>query len=345
MTGETETTDGRAIETISIHFDLPGHRIPLSTFVRTAEQTEAVIQSLNRELFEGKLKFELFILPPEDGSFISKLGIVIFGGLTILWGFTESDIGKAFIKGLTLHEPAHWAELVGEELRETLIDGTEASPLETDEPDEDAKYQISARIVAEAAKSFLQTDLSELEQVGITRTRFRDAFDARNKFYEACMQTPDLSAIGFEDTPRFPIDRSNFSRLQVFLPPKEEYEDDFWLTGIAILKVTSPNWDREDRQRQWKGKDLKGRERFFRIDDEHFWTLVHAEQLSIHIIDTIQVQWAFRGIADNPKAIRVLRVLKFNDKALAEPLDDNALRAILGRYAPSSDAQGDLFKR
>jgi hypothetical protein len=107
--------------------------------------------------------------------------------------------------------------------------------------------------------------------------------------------------------------------------------------------VTSPNWDRDDRQRVWKGRDSKGRERYFRIDDEHFWTLVKAEQLSIHIIDTIKVQWAFRGTMRSPKRIRVLKVLEFNDEVLSEPLDDNALSTILGLHSASPDGQGDLF--
>lgn len=112
-----------------------------------------------------------------------------------------------------------------------------------------------------------------------------------------------------------------------------------------ILKVTSPNWDREDRQRQWKGKDGHGRERYFRIDDEHFWSLVKADQLSTHIIDTIKVQWTFQGKAESPKNCRVLKVLEFNGAILSHPLDDNALRAIVGLYERVSVDQGDLFER
>jgi len=183
MAGETERIDRRAIETISIHFDLPGHQIPLSTFIRTAEQTEAVIRSLNRELFDGNLRYELLVLPPEEGSFKSKLGFVLLGGWAVLWSFTESDVGKAFIKGLTTHEPAHWAEQVGTGLRDALIDGAEAAAPEGDEPDEEAKCQFGARIVTEATKSFLQADVSELEQVGVTKTRFRDAFEVPERSF------------------------------------------------------------------------------------------------------------------------------------------------------------------
>ena len=342
MTGETERLERGAIETIPIHFDLPGHQIPLSTFIRTAQQTEAVIRTLNHKLFDGKLQYEIFLLPPEEGTFKSILGLVLLGW-GVVWSFTESDIGKAFILGLTTHEPAHWAEVVGTGVRKQLIDAAESTETEAEGDDHAAKRQYSAVIVAEATKSFLQKEVSDLEKVGITPTRFRDAFEARNEFYQACSETLELRGIGFEDVPRFPIDRSGFKRLQVALPPKEEDAEEPWLTSVATLKVTSPNWDRDDRQRFWKGKDGNGRERLFRIDDEHFWSLVKAERLRIHIIDRIKVQWAFHGKAENPKNIRVLKVLEFNDQVLSEPLDENGLIAILGRYTKALDGQWDLF--
>lgn len=68
-----------------------------------------------------------------------------------------------------------------------------------------------------------------------------------------------------------------------------------------------------------------------------------AEYLNIHIMDTIKVQWAFQGKANSPKNIRVLRVLKYNGDALSEPLDDNALTAVLGTFSEIDTEQGDLF--
>ena len=55
------------------------------------------------------------------------------------------------------------------------------------------------------------------------------------------------------------------------------------------------------------------------------------------------MQWAFQGKAGSPKNIRVLRILKFNDDVLSEPLDDNALTAVLGTFSEIDTDQGDLF--
>ncbi len=201
----------------------------------------------------------------------------------------------------------------------------------------------AAEILVELAADFLQADTNSLQSSGITVDRYKDAYDARNQFYEACIHTPGLQGVGFSEAPIFPVQRADFVRLQVPMPPKED-EPEPWIAGLTILKVTSPNWNRDDKWRQWKGRDPKGRDRFFRIDDEHFWLLVRQERLNPHIIDTIKVQWAFQGTHENPRNAKVLRVLMYNDESLAEPLDDRALDAILGAFTPVVDDQPDLFE-
>jgi hypothetical protein len=331
--------EGAQIEILPIHFDVPGHQIPLATFVRTAEQTEAVLRALNRELFDGQLQFELFVLPPEEGTFLTRLGVVLLGGWAIVWGFTESDVGKAFIKGLTDHEPAHWAEVAGKAAKtgiEHLASSWEDRPT--------LDYEYETLIVKEATRAFLQQPNSVLERVGVTPSRYRDAYEAKNKFYEACSATPGLQAVGFSEAPVFPIQRDDFLGLQMTLPPRSEDLERPWYVATTLLQVTSPNWDRDDRARQWKGRDPQGRDRYFRIEDEDFWRQVAGDGISTHIIDTMKVQWAYQGKPEQPRNCRVLRVLEFNGVRLSKPVSDTELRAALGHLADvDEDNQPDLF--
>lgn len=175
MTGAGEEPPKCAIEIIPIHFDVPAHQIPLSTFIRTAEQTEAVIRSFNRQLFDGKLRYELFVLPPEEGTFLSRLGLVVLAGWGTVWSFTESDIGKAFIKGLTTHEPAYWAEMAGTSLRQQIVNPAQGAEMGRSTDEQAIKCKYEAVIVAAATKSFLQKDVAELEAVGVAPRKFRDA--------------------------------------------------------------------------------------------------------------------------------------------------------------------------
>jgi hypothetical protein len=262
-----------------------------------------------------------------------------------VWTALSSDIGAGFIKGLTGHEPAYWSELAGVEVGDFFTREAEASAHDAEGLENAITNQTGATIIVESTKSFLQKDVFELTGLGLHPRHIRDAYEARNEFYEACLADTQVRGIGFTDAEEFPIKRSDFARLHVALSPKEQEPDERpWHVAVDAIKVTSPNWARDDKQRQWKGRDSSGRERHFKIEDEEFWQLVAAQQLDPHIFDTMKVQWAFRSEGGKLKDTRVLRVLEYNDNILAKPLDDNALNAILGQHrGGTGGAHRDLF--
>ena len=332
---------------IPIHFDVPGHFLPLETFVATANHTRTIVDTFNREFFDGKLVFELLVLPPQEGTFLTRLGIAIAAGIGVVWAFTNSDVGKAFIKGLSGHEPSYFAERAGDYIRKQIIleeqaGGNGAKESSRKRVDIEIEREVETRIITEATKGFLQKDELELSRIGVSKQRFLDAFDARNQFYQACVAKEEIRAIGFDESENFPIKRQDFARLQVALIPREDVPTAVeWDVEIVTLRVTSPNWDKSDEKRPWKAKDMSGNEKFFRIDDEHFWHLVHSKRLDPQIVDTIQAQWAFIGT--QRRSARVLKVLKYNEQPLGDPLDDGALATILGQWKKPDEK--DLFSQ
>lgn len=358
---------GDAMQIIPIHFNVPGHRLALTTFIETARQTEAAIDGLNQRLFDGDLQYQIFVEPPRPGSLLVAFGIAVVAVGCVAWKFLESDIEKAFITRLTGHDLVYWAEKAGRYLRDRIATGLaqkddalaaseqEASllpPLDGLRSREDAETQELVRgttelIVVETTKAFLSKPPDELTRIGVQTRKFRIAYEARNNFYFACNEDKSVQGIGFDESEVFPIKRSDFSGFQVRLPPDEDERSDHqpWHVETAILKVTSPNSEREDKQRLWKGKDDQSRDRYFKIEDEQFWTIVEQDQLNLHVIDTIKVQWAYLKEGVRVKDARVLRVLQFNDQHLADPLDDNALAALLGAYGvePRTEPPNDLF--
>ncbi|MBL8564324.1 MAG: hypothetical protein JNM89_01250 [Hyphomicrobiaceae bacterium] len=339
----------KSVGIIPLHFDVPTHILPLNTFIETAARTKDIVEAFNRSLFDGRLVYEIYVLTPEDGSFKSKLAVYVISGATAVAVFAESDMGKAFVEGLTNHPPDHYFREAGKYIRKTVID-LASQPVEQPhptvaDPDHDAaKRDGSTAILVETTKSFLQKDRSELRKIGVDERKFRDAYEARNEFYIACSQNRQIQALGFEEEPVFPIKRADFARLQVALGPKEDVPQiDNWIVEIVTLSVTSPNWDREDRNRTWKGKDANKKERNFSIEDEYFWTLVRDRQINPSIIDTMKMQWAF--VTDKRRTPRVLKVLEYNAQVLGEPLDENALKTLLGLYTAAANANPGLFDR
>jgi hypothetical protein len=333
---------------------VPGHQIPLATFIRTSQQTEAALRGLTKGLFGDDLQFELHVLPPEDGTFLTRLAVVIAAIGAPFWVVLESDVGKGFIKGLTGHEPAYWSEELGKRAHETarnILSEANDGPLETrvtgDHQEAALEIDLSYEtlIVCEMAKSFLQKDNTELARAGIGPRNFRDAFEAKNEFYQACAETPQLKAIGFSEEAEFPIKRPEFLHFQIQLPPKDEVEVEHpWYVGRALLKVTSPNWDRNDRMRLWKAHDQRGRDRYFSIEDEEFWLRAGADMINTHIIDLMEVQWIYQGTLDQPKNCRAIRIIKFNEEPMSQPLSDAELEVQFGKLTKHNNGQGDLFQ-
>ncbi|MCF6318998.1 MAG: hypothetical protein L3J83_06930 [Proteobacteria bacterium] len=100
-------------ETFYIHFNLPDHQIPLSTFIETANETQAVIRAFNNILFDGKPTFEIYVIPPEEGTFLGKYKVIFIAAALLLggsWKFIDHDIGKLIIKELTGNEPIYYAQ-------------------------------------------------------------------------------------------------------------------------------------------------------------------------------------------------------------------------------------------
>src|SRR5690606_35943172 len=90
-------------------------------FVDTARATQEIIDDFNTSLFDGKLKYEIRVKTPEEGSLLEVLAVIVTAGGSVL-AFLATDIGKAFFKGLTKEEPAAWAERIGASIRKATME-------------------------------------------------------------------------------------------------------------------------------------------------------------------------------------------------------------------------------
>lgn len=76
------------------------------------------------------------------------------------------------------------------------------------------------------------------------------------------------------------------------MPPGSEQDD--WEFSTVKFKVSSPNWERLDRKRLWKGKDDHGSTVFFSIIDPRFRKFFANGRLTREHEDRIVAQAAFR---------------------------------------------------
>lgn len=357
MARELLTPDDGAIEVLPIHFDVPEHYIPLSTFIETARETEAIIEALNQRWFSGELKYRVVVVPPKEGSFLAYLGLAVVAVGGAAWTFLRSEPGDAFLKELTGHNFTDLMGEAGRKVREHVLKKPPIVKEETTAAEEQkapeavalqaeaAEQKVAAAIVViESTRTFLVTDANKLRRAGLGPETFPEGFEARNEFYRACAEEKEIRAVGFDESQEFPIKRSDFARLQVSVEPREAIEvEDPPTVEITTLTVSSPNWARDDPKRQWRGKEASGVWRNFKVSDEGFWSLFTKEQLNLHGQDTMKVQWSYRGSGKQRRSFEVHKVLEYNGEALADPLDENALNTIIGPHTRGDVGQDDLF--
>ncbi|MDG1129792.1 MAG: hypothetical protein P8N68_11875 [Paracoccaceae bacterium] len=339
--------DGRS-DRLYIHFDVSDHFLKLDTFIKTAESARKVIGALDENFFNGSLEYELIVLPTAGGTFLSKLAVLV-GVPGAVFAFLNSDVGGAYVEGLTGRSPSEWAKSFGEDHRaridsalkeserpedETSFDVSEGPP-EASPASSDEACKEAAQIVVAMARGILQKKPDELQKVGMGVGALPDAVDARADFYAACFEDRDVKRVGFTPEDDFPIPRNSFpERAQKPARKPKDEEPPEWSVSIESIYVTSPNWDKENQHtRQWKGKDQIRRDCYFVIEDAEFWHKVKQKALHVEVLDNLKVQWAFQITEGRPKNRRVLRVLEYNGDKLADSLTPAAVRAILGQYS------------
>lgn len=141
--------------------------------------------------------------------------------------------------------------------------------------------------------------------------------------------------IGFTPDEEFPVPRTSFpERAQKPVRKKKDEEEPEWLVAEDWVRVDSPTWDQDkQRSRKWLGVDQQSRSRYFVIDDAEFWGRIRKKELQFEGSDRLVVQWAYQIIGGKAKNRRVLRVLEFNGRKLAEPLSSDAIAAMLGSFS------------
>lgn len=322
---------------LPIHFDVPRHVIPLQAFIETAENAGRIAEVINQELFGGSFTLEIVIVPPEEGSFLSKLGIVATAVSIFVAGAIVSGPLGDFGSGIFEEIVSKDASDVGKELVQSVRSAFEE--LTSSSEDREAKCVAASVVTVAAVKWILQEDNEELEALPVAAA-LKNALAAKRRFYDACTEVPDLKAIGFSRHPTFPIKRRDFKRISLI---PEGADDDDWRVAIENITGTSPNWNRKDTARNWKGADQDGHARFFVIRDERFWEMVFRGDLNPRIADSMRVQWAYKQGPKRRKNHIVLRVLEFNGVKVSNEMTDWELRPFLDSFQRVRNDEPSFF--
>lgn len=347
---------------IPIVFNVPEHFVKVETFVASAEATQRVVQAFSHEIFGNGLVVDVVVVAPEPGSLrqILKVSIKIakYTGLTVggAWAIIfsaiqalETDIGKAAVEGFTGHSPSEIAKEAAQKISERKTENliSEEAPFVNQSATKEV-CELLGEVLSQMSSRALALPREQLDKVEIPPELKFELTDAQADVFEACLSDELVKSIEFEDSGIPEIPRSEFV-LRAVRPPsleKDEEVDGEWAVSVETIVVTSPNFVVEEQQnRKWKGRAHDGTPLLFTIEDQQFWSKSHRRELKFTEDTVLTVQMATRLRKGRAKELRVVRVLKIDDTQIGQPLDENALSAVLGSLArqTSDERQGSLF--
>lgn len=317
---------GRPVLSLPIYYDVQESRVRLDTFIGVAKQYENLIHILAEEIFGQQIVIQVYVLPPEEGSLRQVLGVVVVAGMGGILGTGGWEIGRGFINGLTGQSPEEWSQQLGEELREMLSSEVDESAptIQQEGPDFELQQVVElTSAVVEVGQHFASNTTRDLVSAGVNPEQYADAFNAKTKLFQHVEVDIQINGIGFGHEREAPIRREDFGKYQIHT--KREDEPDEWILETVTYRVSSPNWDRYDSRRKWKGRDREGGVVYFVIIDDAFWELANSGGLDSNVIDELVAQVAIK-VTDGRKGDRyVLKVIRFNDKPISKELSPTEL--------------------
>ena len=341
------------MHSIVIHYDVEEHFVRLDTFFSGALAAQKSLTAVNRLFFGNQLVPEIVVLPPVSGSLLQKIGVrfrqtvLVVGAVYGTFWATVQLIDSPFIQEVSI-------ELFGETPTQLIVSKIRELRLRAENGEVDAEQleqeskELLEDFVARAAQRNLELPRGALREAPIPEQLRFELEDAQTDLFLGALDDPDVRAIGFSGEPDFPIPRNGFAEraIRPRLPREARETIEDWTVSQRRVLVTSPNFDREDQSyRKWKGRDASGTNLLFEIVDEEFWLKLHEKEIEFSEDTILEIQMVSHKVDGRIVDHRALRVLRINDFRIAEPLTDEALRAILGKYKLSDSIIGitDLF--
>ena len=285
------------MEQFYIHFEKDDHHLTADEFVQTINSLKTVYYNLSYDIIETKTPSKLLILPPEEGSFLAEFGILLTPAAII--GFLETDMGKAFIKGLTGNEPAYYLEKTGQLIRDLII----------------ALYTKSKEEILKL--------IEDLQEINPKIIKLDASIKAQSDFYNMCLSNKDIKGIGFNKLEEFPVQRQDFwKRLSddIIRP----LPSDIIVQELIIVKPVTV----ESRAKWYLKDNSTGKGDNYSILDDNFKKKIldgdnplKETELDDKIIATVEYVKELKNGVEKNTAINVVEVHFFNNEELA-PIPD-----------------------
>ncbi|ALI55586.1 hypothetical protein [Celeribacter marinus] len=325
-----------------IHFEVPDHLIEFSTLQKCSRGVLDVFSGIGVGFPDAAVEFDVVLAPLEEGGVTAWIGKKAHVGTYFLLGALAGPFADGFIEEATGREVRDWGALAYNEAGKLLVDFSQ----------ELVDGVREKMIEAELCRTLLEVNHDRFEELISERPEMaREILNGRRKFYEACKSNKRLPSIQLGVLPETRrIIRREFPDRMVrdhidSTKTQKTIERGEWKSAILSLEITSPNWERLDQQRGWKGKLKDGKYVYFEISDTRFWQMFEEKSLDADTPDHMTAQFLYRDVNGRFKAAEAIAVFSFNGKNVSKPTSQSKVdQRIAERNAVQAQRQDGLFR-
>ena len=315
--------DGKKIlqEELCVHFDTNEHRIPIDVFLTTGSSIHKISKDFNKKFFDNHLSPEIYVIPSGNGGFIEFFNFVI-ANHPLEVGIS-SWFCNLLIKRYSDKKLMEWID-IGANLTLDELE-KEIKRLKKCKDNFTLNTRVALKLYISSLQKFILSSSDKLKEWNITPQEFRNSFEAKNSFYESCLQpNTGIKGIGFSRRHIFSIKRNDFSSQIIKLPMTE---DDIY---YKLQKVIITNPTIVDDNTPWTGRIASTNKKItFYMEDENFKDKLIKGLSPLkesNLDDEMLVYLEYRIIhGKNLRSKQVISakiVYKFNDKILT-PIPEN----------------------
>lgn len=302
-------------EELCVHFDTNEHRIPIDVFLTTGSSICKISKDFNKKFFDNHLSPEIYVVPPKNGGFIEFFNFVIINHPFEIG--VSSWLCNLLLKRYTDKKLMDWIELGGNLTLDELENEVKRIKNCTDNFLMNTK--VALKLYVNSLQRFIISDSDKLRTWEITPQEFRNSFEAKNNFYESCLQPKTgIKGIGVSKKHIFPVKRNDFSSQIVRLPLTE---DDVYYKLQKII-ITNPTI--VDDNTPWTGRIASNSKKItFFMEDENFKDMlikglspIKASNLDDEMLVYLEYRTTHGNNLRSKQRISAKVVYKFNDKVL-----------------------------
>ena len=275
---------------IYFYFNTIESQLSMSAFNQMVNSIDIVTKDVSQVFLGEKAKCQIYILPPEEGSFKSKFAITII--LPIAIGIS-TNFSDGFIEGLTGHDSKYYGNKLG-------------------------------TFVKDATVGIFSKTKDELNSIIPNDVILDKSIEAKSKFYLSIVNDNNIKSLGFTKEDKSLIQRNNMGSYisKDIIRDVDNIEEYAKLTIIKPVTVQS--------QQAWTLKDhSKSRNDDYKILDENFKLLVwngynplKESEKPDEILAKIEYVKEMKNGVISTIETNIKEVYQFNDKELKKLPND-----------------------